>query len=176
MRAITHSGFRLVDSWFLLFQKLQCKVCIMRLQCPKHGTTISLQRVISQCLFMTPECNKPSNDLSILLPHSSNLFIVTGNYTVERLHHSVSRVCSGQEDVLWMFWELHPHSPNKLLWSLLILPRNRTALANLVPKLGTKQPRAMVNEGRNNHRGKHGNSYILYPEEKTDGIFLSLSK
>lgn len=55
---------------------------------------------------------------------------------------------------------------------LLILPRNRTALANLVSTLGTKQPRAMVNEDRNNHRGKHGKSYILSPEEKTDGIFI----
>lgn len=117
----------------------------MCLQCPKHGTVISPQRVISQCLFMTPGCNQPYNDLSSLLLQSSSLFIVTGNYTMERLHHFVNRVCSWQEDALRMFWELYPHLANNLLWSLLILLKNRLVLANLVPKLGTKQPRAMVN-------------------------------
>lgn len=129
----------------------------MCLQCSKHGTTISLQRVISQCLFMTPGCNKPYNDPSSLLPQSSSLFIVTGNYTVARLHHLVSRACSWQEDALRTFGELQPHLANNLLWSLLFLPKNRTALANLVPTLWTKQPRAVVDENRNHHRENHGN-------------------
>lgn len=52
-----------------------------------HGTTISVQRTISQCLFMTPTFNKSYNDPSSLLPQSPGLFIVTGNYTMGRLHH-----------------------------------------------------------------------------------------
>lgn len=136
--------------------KLQSKDSTMCLQCSKHGTTISLQRVISQCLFMTPEFNKPHNGPSCLLPQSSSLFIVTGNYTMERLHHFISRVCSWQEDALRMFWELRPHLANNLLWSLLFLSKNRTALANPVPKMGTRQPQATEDETRNNHRGKQG--------------------
>lgn len=137
----------------------------MRLQCSKHGTTISLQRVISQCLFMTPGCNNgPYNDPSSLLPQSSSLFIVAGNYTMERLHHFVSRVCSWQEDALRMFWELQPHLAYNLLWFLLFLPKNSTALANLVPELRTKQPRAIVDKNRNNHRGKMVTQrWLLHP-------------
>lgn len=149
-----------MDSWFLLFKSYSARlVPTMCLQCSKHGTTIiSLQRVISQCLFMTPGCNEPYNDPSSLLPQSSSLFIVTGNYTVERLHHLVSRACSWQEDALRMFGELQPHLANNLLWSLLFLPKNRTALANLVPTLRTNQPRAVrCTWERNHHRGNQGN-------------------
>lgn len=129
----------------------------MCLQCSKHGTTISLRRVISQCLLVTPQFGKPYNDPSSLLSQTPSLFIVTGNYTTERLHHFIGSVYNRQEDALRMFWELHPHLANNLLWSLLFLSKNRTALANLVPKLGTKQPRVIVDEKRNHHSGKHGN-------------------
>ena len=114
-----------------------------------HGTTISKQRAISQCLFMTPGFSRLYNDPSSLLPQSPSLFIVTGNYTMERLHHILSMVGSWQEDALRMFWELH--LANSLLWSLLFLSKNRTALANPVPELGPKQPRVIA-ENRNNHR------------------------
>lgn len=54
-----------------------------------------------------------------------------------------------------MFWELH--LANNLLWSLLFLSKNRTALANPVPELGPKQPRVIAEKSRNNHRGRQGN-------------------
>lgn len=129
----------------------------MRLKCSQHGTTISLRKVISQYLFLMPPFSKPHNDPSSRLPQSSSLFIVTGNYTMERLHHFIGSVYNWQEDAVRMFWELHPHLANNLLWFLLFFSKNRTALANFVPKLGTKQLRAIVDENRNHHRGKHGN-------------------
>lgn len=150
----------------------------MCLKCSKHGTIISLRRVISQCLLVTTRFSKPYNDPSSLLPQSPSLFIVTGNYTTERLHHFISSVYNWQEDALRMFWELHPHLANNLLWSLLFLSKNRTALANLVPKLGTKQPRAIVDENRNHHRGKHGNSETTlasFIQGRKHGWCLSLS-
>lgn len=143
----------------------------MSLQCSKHGTTISLRRVISQCLFETPGFSKPYNDPSNLLPQSPSLFIVTGNYTTDRLHHLIGSVYNWQEDALRMFWEQHPHLGNNLLWSLLFLSKNRTASVNCVPKLGTKQPRALVHENRNHHRGEHSNPELtpafLYPGKET---------
>lgn len=153
----THLGVQFGGLLVSVLQKLQCKADTMCLQCSKHGTTISLRRVISQCLFETPGFSKPYNDPSSLLPQSPSLFIVTGNYTTERLHHFVSSVYNRQEDALRMFWELHPHLGNNLLWSLLFLSKNRTALVNHVPKLGTKQSRVPVHENRNHHRGKHSN-------------------
>ena len=54
-----------------------------------------------------------------------------------------------------MFWELH--LANNLLWSLLFLSKNRTALANPVPELGPKQPWVITEKSRDNHRGRQGN-------------------
>lgn len=153
----THSDVQFTGLLVSVPQNLQCKADAMRLQCSQHGTTIRLRKVISQCLFLMPPFSKPYNDPSSLLPQSLSLFIVTGNYTMERLHHFISSVYNGQEDAVRMFWELHPHLANNLLWFLLFFSKNRTALANFVPKLGTKQLRAIVDENRNHHRGKHGN-------------------
>lgn len=74
-----------------------------------------------------------------------------------------------------MFWELH--LANNLLWSLLFLSKNRTALVNPVPELGPKQPRVIAEKNRNNHKGRPSNpemtpASFIQEREQTVSLFL----
>ena len=80
----TAQVFDLVDSWFLCSQaRVQdlCRVFALS-QTWRNSQPAEGNFSVS---FPDARINKPYNDLASLLPQPSSLFIVTGNYTMERL-------------------------------------------------------------------------------------------